>query len=1079
MGSVAPASRRPARWSHLAHYLPRKTTRPRIAGAASRPRLFRRLSVERRPVTWVWGPPGAGKTTLVASYLGSRRIRELWYQVDSTDVDIATFFYYLAQAAPARRRALPLLTPEYRPRLDVFAQRFFRALYERLTPPFVLVLDNYHDVPADATLHDVLRAAVEQLPKEGRIIIISRAEPPAAFARLRVHREFDVIGWPELRLTTAEATGVAARLSRRPTPARTIRRLHAIADGWIAGLVLLLEQRSTSDGDVSPRVAASPLLFDYFANEIFQTADSITKQILLETAFFPSFTAEMAESLTGESHAGTVVADLHRRNYFTNRRGGKRGSYQYHPLFREFLLAESIRTLTADRVDAIRRKAASLLEDAGDVDAAVQLLHDVADRTALASLICRHAPSLLAHGRVDTLEQWLAAVPEPIVASMPWVLCWRGMTRLGRRHDECRADCERALEGFRRQHDANGMLLAWSLIVLNDVMVGWLPPVDAWIVRLDDLVKEAAGAASVDIEARVATTMLLAIGFRQPGHPDGDRWAQRALELTRGHTDLILRALAATGWFFYYWQHGQLTKASVVVDEMRAIVNRRDLPSVIALHAAVPVVWHELVWALPSYRQTVVEIRERARATGLHHVLGTVVLIWGAFAALSNGDLETIEEWKRDIAQESEEWGPVFLLTRHGLGVLEALARGEVGRALAHEREIARIGYSLPNEESLGRVTAAYACHAQRLDREAQLHLERALHVAASAGLPYLEWVARLAQAHCCFERHQTVEGLDALRVAMALGRAGGYLNSAVWIPRVMAALCARALDAGIETEYVRDLVKRRRLVCEPPPLEVESWPWPIKVFTLGRFAVLSDDRPLRFSGKVQKKPLALLKAIIASGAPGVAEERLMDALWPDAEGDAARRSLTSAVFRLRQMLGHDAAITRGGGEVSLNPAYCWVDVWAVRRLLDRAESANAAADSDESWRVAAKWTERAALLYHGPIGGAEHDPPNGSLSDTLRRRLLRQLLVIAQHGDEAGEQEAAAEALNTALRVDPCAEEAYRQLMTTYQRLGRPADVKAAYRRCREALAGQLGIRPSLATEAVLRHAIKKPRRP
>ena len=51
------------------------------------------------PLTWVAGPPGAGKTTLVASYLDTHKIPCLWYQVDGVDADIATFFYYMGMAA--------------------------------------------------------------------------------------------------------------------------------------------------------------------------------------------------------------------------------------------------------------------------------------------------------------------------------------------------------------------------------------------------------------------------------------------------------------------------------------------------------------------------------------------------------------------------------------------------------------------------------------------------------------------------------------------------------------------------------------------------------------------------------------------------------------------------------------------------------------------------------------------------------------------------------------------------------------------------------------------------------------------
>jgi LuxR family maltose regulon positive regulatory protein len=125
-----------------------KITPPRLSGVYPRERLFKLLDEgRRRPVVWICGLPGAGKTTLIASYLKARALRTLWYRLDEDDADPATLFYYLGvaakQAAPRKKKPLPLFTPEYLKGLPAFTRRYFRDLYARLPQSFVVVFDNY------------------------------------------------------------------------------------------------------------------------------------------------------------------------------------------------------------------------------------------------------------------------------------------------------------------------------------------------------------------------------------------------------------------------------------------------------------------------------------------------------------------------------------------------------------------------------------------------------------------------------------------------------------------------------------------------------------------------------------------------------------------------------------------------------------------------------------------------------------------------------------------------------------------------------------------------------------------------
>ena len=276
----------------------------------------------------------------------------------------------------------------------------------------------------------------------------------------------------------------------------------------------------------------------------------------------------------------------------------------------------------------------------------------------------------------------------------------------------------------------------------------------------------------------------------------------------------------------------------------------------------------------------------------------------------------------------------------------------------------------------------------------------------------------------------------------------------------MMSRLAAVAIAEGIEPDYVRQLVAARGLPPDPasPP---ESWPWPLRIHALGRFEVLRDGTPLAFRGKAQKKPLELLKALVALGGEGVETGRLAAILWPDAAGDAAKVSFDSTLYRLRKLLDQDAALVLVEGKLSLDRRQCFVDVWAFERV---AREVDAAAGPD-----AAALARRLLDSYPGHfLAGDEDQPWLMGLRDRLRSKLLRAVLALGHALEADARWEDAIALYRRALELDNLAEDLYRSLMVCYRELGRPSEALQTYRRCRELLSVVLGLAPSPETESV-----------
>jgi DNA-binding SARP family transcriptional activator len=184
-------------------------------------------------------------------------------------------------------------------------------------------------------------------------------------------------------------------------------------------------------------------------------------------------------------------------------------------------------------------------------------------------------------------------------------------------------------------------------------------------------------------------------------------------------------------------------------------------------------------------------------------------------------------------------------------------------------------------------------------------------------------------------------------------------------------------------------------------------------VQTFGGFRVLHHDEPLRTGeGKAKKRPLELLKFIIAAGGEQVSESKITDALWPRIEGDSAHRSFTSTLHRLRKLLGEDRAVTLHEGRVSLDRRYFWLDTWAFEQLAADIESAQGA----ELARIA----DRLLTLYRGSFMADDTDSP---WLRPVRGRFSRILARVCRHLEERGDAARARALQEKSLEIDPFAD--------------------------------------------------------
>ncbi len=231
-----------------------------------------------------------------------------------------------------------------------------------------------------------------------------------------------------------------------------------------------------------------------------------------------------------------------------------------------------------------------------------------------------------------------------------------------------------------------------------------------------------------------------------------------------------------------------------------------------------------------------------------------------------------------------------------------------------------------------------------------------------------------------------------------------------------------------------------------------------LQVNILGGFqARLSSGKPLDIAAR---KTRALLAFLALPAGREHSRDKLMSLLWSDRSNEQARNSLRQALTELGRTLGagETSLLVKGRDTLALDPQAVEVDAVLFEQLVP--------SDIIDDLR-------RAAALYAGDLldGFGIRDPMfEGWLADERQRYRELAISVLKKLVD----RETGADALAAGQRLlalDPLQEEGHRLLMRLYAEAGETGAALRQYETCRETLKSELGVGPSVETEALHRH--------
>jgi LuxR family maltose regulon positive regulatory protein len=1080
--------------SQPAFFLRTKLLPPRPAPSLlSRPRLTERLEHNlEHPVTLVTANAGSGKTTLVADFVRGGARSFVWYQLDHTDADPAVFLGYITNGIKQVVAGFGDVMLSYlQQAADELAQQPERAVdvllnevLEKIEQRLIIVLDDYHHLGTDTSVHRVVDRLIQYLPDVMHLVIITRDMPPLSIARLRSHNSLAVIDRSELLFTDKETQELFRQVFDLELTPEQLKEYRERTHGWITALQLVRQvaqrQALSQTEEGAPLDLVDVLrqserdIFDYFAEEVFADEPEDVLLFLPRLALLDRIETSTCHTLFPEANCRNMLPALVRRNVFTSIAADERGEeYRLHPLFQSFLRRRLRAEVGRNGVAAEHARFANHFLERGVWDEAMQHLLAAEDYERAASIIADEGSRWITNGTLSSLVSYAEALPAAVLESHPRALLHRAeAARLQGEYDAAQSLFRRAVQLLHEREDRE-----WEAEGLHSLATiarrrGEFETAFSYLDRAVELTDEGAlvrtkcgntrglcllatgELETAEREFRAALQLaeeqgeeryarLIAHNLGLPAMIRGDfgealRWLRRILPETNDQPPAPQEATAHLNIARCYFYRGDMGSCEKHLDQA---LERSQLFNQTSLHGEIFETYGNL------YRET--------------------------------GDVTRATEFYERASRAHEESG--MEITRHELLEEQAVLYLQLGNTAAARERIDRlIGARERSGDKMGVTTASLVrgriMLAQGDPAGASAELLPALNYFREHRLNYYEAQASMALAACDYRAGEERDALEHLRRAIDLAARYDY---DYWLKRQVAQ--HRELFANTEAAELLPADLRAHLAAAPQQEQAHTAASPVivsqkpvtdlTVNMLGPVEIFRDPaRPMAADAWTTKRARDILCYIASRRHRRASKDVIIDTFWSDVDFEVVEKNFHPTISHIRKALNSNQPLKQNflvyrDGDYQLNQNFSYlIDTAEFDRLLTEGEAARRARDFESCINL----YESAVALYRGEFMQGSYDDWVEEQRTYYREQYLRMLESLAAVAQKMEDWQRSLDLAQHILREDPFREDIHCMIMRAFSATGNRAAVKEQYEHLRRLLQKELGVEPVAETRKV-----------
>ena len=391
------------------------------------------------PASLVCAPAGFGKSVVVSQWCEHVEGPVAWFSLDPA-VDHPRWF--LMHLIAAVRRVFPdaldvasqMVSADHLPSEEAVIAELSNELDE-LPERLIVVFDDYQHVTEPRT-HRLVADLIRRPSPPVHLVIISREEPALPIGTLRAHGHLAELRTGDLAFSADElGLFIEQELHRELTP-QQVGELHGVTEGWPAGARLAAEAlRVGGDDAIVGAGFLDEVAQEYLVAGVLERTPPQIRQYLYVASHFDRFSAALcdavATSLATNWRVSTTGAEfvdwIRRHNLFVVPLDETGEWFRFHPLFARLLAdwrASSGSDLAVSE-GSIRRAAAAVFGEQGQLEEAIEQLHRAGADDELAVVVAAHGDQLVEEGRWVELARLVSRIPAQVLDDDPELLMLR------------------------------------------------------------------------------------------------------------------------------------------------------------------------------------------------------------------------------------------------------------------------------------------------------------------------------------------------------------------------------------------------------------------------------------------------------------------------------------------------------------------------------------------------------------------------------------------------------------------------------------------------------------------------------